>query len=287
MVKKLVVNFATISSNVKTFSAQISTSLTTPKQELSNVSGTLTTSTMPPDRSEHVREHSSTFVEPLIPKLDRASYLNVKNWSADDYNALRRGMKRGGEDLAEDEPTSILSRFMEDENGIQIPEKTKRAVRKMAKGFFIDLLQANNAPAAWGNVPLSVRNKFINTLEKAYPFLWFCEDHWKANQVATNSYSQWYQNTTDRRDNAKAKKACQARARGAAGSEVIIVDTDETSVGEAPKQPRDEEVDIPGPSKRSRVENAQVTPTPRPSQTNGNPQGQKVCESGFLNDMHY
>ena len=287
MVGKLVVNFGTVSSDVKTLSAQISTPLATLKQELSDVPGTLAASTIPSDRSDHARGHGSTFVEPLLPELDRANYLNVKNWGAEDYNILRRGRKRGGEDLTEDEPTSILSRFMEDENGNQIPEKMKRAVRKMAKGFFIDLLQANNAPAAWGSVPLSVRNKFINTMEKAYPFLRFCEDHWKANQVATNSYSQWYQNATDRRDASKAKKACQARAGGVDESEVIIVDTDENSVGEASKRPRDEGVDVPGPSKRPRVESTRVISTPRPSKTNGNLQGQKVCESCFLNNMYY
>ena len=71
----------------------------------------------------------------MLPKLDRANYLNVKNWDAEDYNILQRGRKRGGEDLTKNEPTYILLRFMEDKNRNQIPEKTKRAVWKMAKGF--------------------------------------------------------------------------------------------------------------------------------------------------------
>lgn len=269
MVKKLVIDFATVSSDLKTFSTQVSTSLVAPKQEFPNVSSAPTASTAPSNWSGDSQTSGSTFIHPLLPQLDRANYPNIRDWEPDHYNS-RRGRQRGGKDSREDRPASVLSSYMEDETGDQVSEKTKRAVRMMAKGFFLGLLRDNKAPACWGSAPLSVRNQLINTLENVFPFLRFCAGHWKANQVATNSYSQWYGNVVENRSDLKAKKACK--------SEVIDVDADKNGVGEASKRPRDEGVGVPEPSKRPRVEHPQTTSTSCPRHTSGNPQGQKVCK---------
>ena len=273
MVKKLVNNFATVSSGFQTFSTQISTFLATPKQAFSDV---------PDDPIVSVTPSDPIFVAPLLPQLDKANYPNIRQWTADEYHSYRKGVKRGGEDVLTDRPTSVLSSYMEDETGNQVSDKTKKATRATAKGFFEQLLRDNSAPAAWGSAPLSIRNKLINILESEFPFLRFCEGHWKANQVATNSYSQWYQHAVDRKAGVEAKKAKKKADAGAAEDEVIDVDTDEKNAGEPSKRPREEGDNIPGPSKRPRVEVFRPTPTPRSLPTGTNLQGQKVRKSIYL-----
>jgi transcription termination factor Rho len=138
--------------------------------------------------------------------------LKVRHWDPEEYLGCRKGGKRGGEDLvATDKPTSsILSSFMEGEDGSQVSDKTKMAAWRSAKGFFEQLLKDNSAPAAWGSAPLSIQHELINILETGFPFLRFCEGHWKANQVATNSYSQWYQHAINHKAAVKAKKLRKA-----------------------------------------------------------------------------
>ena len=283
MVNKLVNNFATISSGFQTFSTQISTSLSAPKQMVSDVADDLIVPVTPSDRSKGPEVPGPTFVPPLLPQLDKENYLNIKHWSPDEYNSYRKGGKRGGENTPTNRPTSsILLSYMEDENGNQVSDKTKKATRATAKGFFEQLLQDNNAPAAWGSAPLSTRNKLINILESEFPFLRFCEGHWKANQVATNSYSQWYQHAVDRKAGVEAKKAKKKAAAGAAEDEVIDVDIDKNNTGEPSKRPREEGDNVPGPSKRPRVEDPRPTPAPRPLPTGTNLQREKVCKSFIL-----
>ena len=270
VVKKLVNSFATVSSGFQTFSTQISTSLATPKQKLSHV---------PDDSIVLVTPSDPILVPPLPPQLNKADYPNIRQWTADEYHSYRKGGKRGGENALTDRPTSILSSYMEDEDGTQVSDKTKKATRATAKAFFEQLLLENNAPIAWGSAPLSIRNKLINILESEFPFLRFCEGHWKANQVATNSYSQWYQHAVDRKAGVEVKKAKRKATAGAAGDEVIDVDTDENNTGKASKRPREEGDDVLEPPKRPRVEDPRPTPAPRSLPTRANLRRENVRKS--------
>ena len=102
--------------------------------------------------------------------------------------------------------SSILSSYMEDENGVDLPESTKEAVREEARNFFQLLLENNRAPAVWGDAAINIKNEYLYCMETQYPFLRFCQDHWKAKQVATNSYSQWQSNAAKRMRVAITKK---------------------------------------------------------------------------------
>jgi hypothetical protein len=260
------------------------------KQELPNEPDDSIVSAVPLGRSKDSGPFGPNSVPPLLPQLDKAQYKHIVFWGPDEYQAYRKGGKRGGENTLTDKPTSsILSIFMEDENGSQVPEKTKKALRRTAKGFFEGLLENGSAPAAWGNATLSTRHTFINTMETEFSFLRLCEDHWKANQVATNSYSQWYQHATERKTVVAAKKA-NKRATEQHKAIAIEVDASENeNDSENPsKRSGDDEGNVPGPSKWPRVENPQPTSTisrPRPNRIN--PPGKKVRKSLYFNYMRY
>jgi hypothetical protein len=250
----------------------------TPKQEILNGADDLIVSAIPLTRSKRSEISDHTIIPPLLPQLDKAKYEKIKLWGPEEYQGYRKGGKRGGENpLTDKSNSSILSIFMEDENGNQIPEKTKKVVRKTAKAFYEGLLKNGNAPTAWGHATLSIRHTFINMLETEFPFLRFCEGHWKANQVATNSYSQWYLKALERKAAALAKKA---NKRTTEEHGIIDVDVDENDLENPSKRPGDNEDNVPGPSKRPRVENPRPTSTiPRPRPTRITPTAKKVRES--------
>jgi len=174
---------------------------------------------------------------------------------------------------------------MEDEHGNPIPKLRRAAVRKTAKGFFHLILEMGRAPAAWGDVSLDIDNELIHRLESEHEFLRLCDNHWKARQVATNSYSQWHLGAPARRAAALAKQAAEESER-AGGTEVIDVDSDDVNNDDAnqdkpPKRPRAEDNETRRP-KRPRVEGTESTP-PRPTRVA--PHRQRVCELFYYDYM--
>ncbi|KAF9785315.1 hypothetical protein BJ322DRAFT_1020861 [Thelephora terrestris] len=203
----------------------------------------------------------------LLPQLDRADYLAVTMWENQEYLGHRKGGRRGGEDEPEKRPKgSILSSYMEDENGNEVPDSTKSAVRKKARALFQLLLHTNIAPATWGAAPLNAQTELIFRLEKEFPFLRLCANHWKADMVATNSYSQWYKRAVGRDVATAVKVKVEAN--------VDVIDIDDSDEGGSSKRPHPEDISARA-SKRPRVEKIDSLPTPRPLPTPVSSQRQK------------
>jgi hypothetical protein len=57
---------------------------------------------------------------------------------------------------------------------------------------WIELLDRNKAPLTWGKASLEARNMYHSKLKKHWGFLHCCENHWKADALATAHYSQWH-----------------------------------------------------------------------------------------------
>lgn len=265
---------ADVSSGFKQFSTRVLTSQTTPNSAASSNFDTpmvIATSSTPPPTSDPTRSSSASAVrytrQPL-PQLDQVKYPGVKHWDNNGYNGSRKGGKRGGEDSLEGKAkSSVLSSFMEDQNGRPISDKGRKKARKAAKQFFQELLDNGRAPPNWGDAPRDVENELIHILESEYDWVRLCEGHWKANKIATNSYSQWYSKAIKRKAAADAKKVV---ARKRAEAEVIDVDSDDSDDSDnirTSKRPRDEEDKAPEHPKRPRTEGPQLTPRPRPRPT--------------------
>ena len=150
--------------------------------------------------------------------------------------------------------TSILSSYMVDENGDQVPEHEKTAVRDVTREFFFELLEKGRAPNSWRRVAGDCKKELFYQLETQFEFLRYCNNHWKANMVPTNSYSQW-------RGNYVKNPAEKTRPIDVDAPAPIDVDTitppggrnNPRSISKASKRRREEDK-VPGPSKRSRVE---------------------------------
>ena len=261
VVEGLAGNIAAISSGFKDFSAQTVTSSVTS----TTTSGAFKT----PSNTSNPPDSPFLFTRQPLPQLDPADYKNVGCWDKQTYDVIRKSGKSEG-----DEKSSILSCFMEDENGNQVPESEKDAARSTARGFFSLLLEKKRDPPVWGAASLDVVNELIHILESAHPFLRLCHNHWKSKRIATNSYSQW-------RPGAKRRFEKAAETKVAHGQVIDVDSDDDKSESESHKRPRAEDNDTKL-SKRPRVEETQPTPPPHTQVT---VHRQRVCESFYSDYM--
>ena len=208
------------------------TSLSTLKTEDTNGLTPISTPSNPPAAS-HRPNPTTHFARDPLPQLSPGDFPRVKNWYANGYNNQRKGGRRedDGEDDEEGPKGSILSSYMIGEDGNLVSKSTMHAVREEARSFYLLLLRDGKAPHVWGEAPIDVRNELLYRLETSFPFLRYCDNHWKAKKVATNGYSQWKKH--------RAKKA-----------DAIDVDADDEGTL---KRPRETEGDVAGPSKRTRI----------------------------------
>ena len=101
---------------------------------------------------------------------------------------------------------------MEDEN--QVSEATKKAACETARGYFNLLHDHNQLPSIWGNLSLDLKNEYLYLVESTHPFLCLCENHWKADMIGTNSYSQWPKPGGTNDQNSSAEKVDDTKAAG-------------------------------------------------------------------------
>ena len=114
------------------------------------------------------------------------------------------------------------------------------------------------APPNWGEAAPDASNEMIYRLETGFPWLRFCENHWKAKRVATNSYLQWYPVALARYNEERAK------------AQQGISDDDELPRQKRPLKRRVVEDDGARPSKRPHLEEG-------PSSAELSTNRQRVC----------
>ena len=199
-----------------------------------------------------------------LPQLDRTNYMHVKMWDSDGYNGLRKGGNRGGENAPKvGTGSSTLSSYMEDKDGNDIPETERVDLHETAWSFWEELLEINRAPSSWGSASRDIKNEFVHILESEYFWIRLCKNHWKAEMVATNHYSQWYKVAYPRKVAEDAKKLADKLAAEKAALEAVGLHINDNSRRDVLKRPRveeDEEDDVPGPSKRLHVEESRSSP---------------------------
>jgi hypothetical protein len=285
IIKSIADNISTISQDVKAFSAQAEIPRTTPNPVFLN---TLDAPIVTPDPAAPCIPMPSapqtTFTRLPLPQLPQTDYPNVQLWFPDDYNDDRRGGKRGGEDEDEakkDQGGSVLSRFMENENGKPIPNGARRAIRATAKSFFEQILLIGRAPTSWGQAGLDIRNELIHQLESEYHWIRLCDGHWKAMKVATNIYSHWYGPASRRRAAEATRQEFKKSKTAAPVVHSIDVDVDDNDEASSSKRPQTEDDNTRAP-KRPRIEDHEPPSSPRPRPTNKEKRRQMVCGIIYL-----
>lgn len=146
---------------------------------------------------------------PSFPPLSRCDFPHVRFWTKKEWDEHSSRLKdaSGSKGKAPDRFSKGLNTtalYMENENGMPISGDTVTQMRAAARMVWIELFDRGKAPISWGKASLDARNMYYSELEMRWGFLRFCENHWKADALATANYSQWYRSHKGRITDAKA-----------------------------------------------------------------------------------
>lgn len=138
---------------------------------------------------------------PLVKYWERKVWKSVACTRKDTSEVQTKSGSRGGTRSSKGENVMML--YIEDANGSPIDGNIASGMRDFARSIWRSLYDRGIAPETWGQATKEVRGEYCREMESEYPVLRLCNNHWKANAVATAIYSQWYR-TYD-----KKMKPCQ------------------------------------------------------------------------------
>ncbi|KAI5991909.1 hypothetical protein EDD15DRAFT_2197341 [Pisolithus albus] len=96
--------------------------------------------------------------------------------------------------------------YLEDKDGNPPSLKTGKAIRRLLRGGWAELVKQQLAPKSWGRLPAS-GCKFIHDLmENAYPMFRFATNGWKLDYLASTTYPAWRKVHLDENGRWKVRK---------------------------------------------------------------------------------
>ncbi|KAI6119527.1 hypothetical protein EDD16DRAFT_927569 [Pisolithus croceorrhizus] len=94
--------------------------------------------------------------------------------------------------------------YLEDKDGNPPSCKTAKAIRKVLRGGWVELMNRELAPPSWGRLSASGRQLIHGLMEKAFPDFKFANNGWKVDYLASTTYPAWRKGMLD--DNGKWKQ---------------------------------------------------------------------------------
>ncbi|KAJ7230594.1 hypothetical protein GGX14DRAFT_583941 [Mycena pura] len=129
---------------------------------------------------------------PQLAELQR-TYPEVQLWDVDDFKEtkddVRRVSKGGGTDKKNDINNS--GRFIEYAKGGVIGGKEFGDINASLNLLLNDIYAAGKAPARLRDMGHEVTSAIVFMLEKEFPYLSLCSNHWKAKRVIAGRYRFW------------------------------------------------------------------------------------------------
>jgi hypothetical protein len=170
----------------------------------------------------------------LLSPLSRADYPQVKFWTKEEWDNHKSRIKdasglngKGPERSSKGLNTTAL--YIENEDGTPVPGATVGQMRGVARTVWIDLFDRGKAPLSWGKASLEARNLYHSELERRWGLLRLCENHWKADALATANYSQWYLAHKARMATAKAFDQSEvSEARAPKRAKTVVEEEDDS-----------------------------------------------------------
>jgi hypothetical protein len=125
--------------------------------------------------------------------LNVDDYPAVQYWYQSEHRAEKA--RRDAEDKKNARPTRKNASFwfLEDSEGVKINNNTVDSLRAEAKVIWNEICD-DHGPIGlpWSSVSHKLRVEYLKKLEREFPFLRLCADHYKATAVATTDYTRWY-----------------------------------------------------------------------------------------------
>ncbi|KAI6132168.1 hypothetical protein EDD16DRAFT_1852261 [Pisolithus croceorrhizus] len=94
--------------------------------------------------------------------------------------------------------------YLEDRDGNPPSYKTAKAIRKVLRGGWVELVNRELTPPTWGRLSASGRQFIHSLMESAFPDFKFANNGWKVDYLPSTTYPAWRKGMLD--DNGKWKQ---------------------------------------------------------------------------------
>ncbi|KAI6005997.1 hypothetical protein EDD15DRAFT_2215265 [Pisolithus albus] len=128
-----------------------------------------------------------------------ADYPSIRFWDREDWDKYLESpegqtSKRG------------TMGYLEDKAGNPPSRETAKAIRKLLRGGWVELVYKDLAPPSWGRLSAGARQFIHDLMESTYPHFKFANNGWKLDYLASNTYPAWRKGNLDDNGRWKQKK---------------------------------------------------------------------------------
>ncbi|KAG2337327.1 hypothetical protein BDR05DRAFT_993076 [Suillus weaverae] len=87
--------------------------------------------------------------------------------------------------------------YLEDKNGHTVSSRTVKAIQRVLRGGWSELVTCKIAPQSWGKLSASGRQLIHIFMENEFPLFKLTNNGWKLDHLATTTYPAWRRNNLD------------------------------------------------------------------------------------------
>ena len=160
------------------------------------------------DRQEPRSDTSSSYSRSDFPDINfwtKGDWLNFKNKGKDSSVLGTTGGPRGGTRCAQG--TNVSMQYLEDVDGEVIDGRLAADIREFARKIWARFYSKGKAPPKWGEAMMDLEDRYTSKIERRWPVLRYCENHWKAQRIAIDNYPQWYKTYSKKKSGEEGKKS--------------------------------------------------------------------------------
>ncbi|KAI5990605.1 hypothetical protein EDD15DRAFT_2279342 [Pisolithus albus] len=149
------------------------------------------------DGTSFLQTFTKPKVEPALPT--RNNYPSVCFWDQEDWDKYLES------------PKGQMSKrgtmgFLEDKDGNPPSRETVKAIRKLLRGGWVELVHKDVVPPSWGKLSAGARQFIHNLMERSFPDFKLANNGWKLDYLASTTYPAWQKGTLDDNGRWKQKK---------------------------------------------------------------------------------
>ncbi|KAF8150810.1 hypothetical protein B0H34DRAFT_801735 [Crassisporium funariophilum] len=137
--------------------------------------------------SEWLQKLMPTASGPAPDKLEQKEYPKVRFW---DLPAWRVFLKQKASTTGSDTP--IANHYLEDQHGVPVSNLRGDAIQAAATSIWHGFHELGRAPGVWGLCPQELKDFFYAEMARKFNEMRYCDNNWKAQNVATSTYSGWH-----------------------------------------------------------------------------------------------
>ena len=150
--------------------------------------------------SDNGEQHSTA-----PPPLSCTQFPHMKFWTKEEWRASKITRKDTSKINNTENAPGGPTTYLKLEDGTPAPRTMATSIQKTARSIWIGLFKCGKAPSKWGQASRETEDEYVHGMEKRWPILHLCEGHWKAIQIATTNYPQWYLYQSSRASQVKSK----------------------------------------------------------------------------------